>query len=50
MSVCVQVAEFKAKCGVDVGTSVARRPGVDEIDAMVRSWLGMPGRKPTGPK
>jgi hypothetical protein len=33
--------EFKATCGVDVGSSSPRLPSEDEIVGMVRSWLGM---------
>jgi len=35
----LSVVEFKQKCGVDAGSSSARRPGVEEIDRMVRRWL-----------
>ena len=37
----LSVAEFKQKCGVDVGSSSAHRPDVHEIEAMVRAWLSM---------
>ena len=36
----LSVMDFKQQCGIDAGISVARRPGVDEIEAMVRKWLG----------
>jgi hypothetical protein len=42
----LSVIEFKQKCGVDVGTSSARRPDAEEIDSMARQWLGM-GREST---
>jgi hypothetical protein len=37
----LSVAEFKKKCGVDAGNSSARRPGAEQIEGMVRRWLGM---------
>ena len=38
----LSAAAFKDKCGVDVGSVSARRPGLDEIEKLVRSWLGIP--------
>ena len=38
----MSAAEFRGKCGVDVGTSAASRPGAAEIEAMVRRWSGLP--------
>lgn len=37
----LSVAEFKEKCGVDVGISSARRPSAEGVEQMVRRWLSM---------
>jgi hypothetical protein len=37
----LSAAEFKEKCGVDIGSSAVRRPSVEEIETMVQSWLSV---------
>lgn len=37
----LSAAEFRAACGVDVGTTSPQKPSNAEIEQMVRHWLGM---------